>query len=151
MRIETFAIRSRSFLQFIIVTAPLKANLGPAFRLSRTTSVTKVCITFEYVSKQVHCVWNRRTGRVSFGGGGGAEVSCLIIFPTAFTKIKWFCPNITWFLPGNGYLKNSRGGGGGLHPPSAPWPVCLWSLEPILFSLILTGRCRSKEMTLSDV
>ena len=40
---------------------------------------------------------HRCTGRVSFrGGGGGLKSSC--IFSIACTKIKWICPNITWFF-----------------------------------------------------
>ena len=32
-------------------------------------------------------------------------------------KIKWFCPNITWFfLPENGYLNNSKGAAAPLSP-----------------------------------
>ena len=63
---------------------------------------------------------HRRTGPLSFRG---AEVSCPNILSIACLKIKWFCPNITWFLPQNGYLKNSRG----LQPPSPPSPrlACL--------------------------
>ena len=53
------------------------------------------------------------------GGGGGAEVSCPNILSIACPKIKWFCPNITWFffLPEYGYLKNSRGGGAAAPSP----------------------------------
>ena len=40
----------------------------------------------------------RRTGPVTFRGGGGAEVSCPNIFSIAFPKIKWFCPNIACFF-----------------------------------------------------
>ena len=52
-----------------------------------------------------------RTGPISFRG---AEFSCPNIFSIACPKIKWFCPNITWFPlppppPDYGYLKNSRG------------------------------------------
>ena len=61
---------------------------------------------------------HRRTGPVSFRG---AEVSCPNNFLIACPKIKWFSPNITDFLPENGYLKISMGGGGGgslsLPPP----------------------------------
>ena len=66
---------------------------------------------------------HRRTRRVSFGGGGGVRWRLLpdiFFFSIGCPKIKWFCPNITCFLPENGYLKNSRGGGS---PPLAPWPV----------------------------
>ena len=38
---------------------------------------------------------HRRTGPVSFRG---AEVSCPNILSIACPKIKWFCPNITWFF-----------------------------------------------------
>ena len=63
-------------------------------------------------------VGHKRTGRVSFRG---AEVSCPnIFFHDSCTKIKWFCPNITWFFARNGYLKNSRGGGGGAAAPLSP-------------------------------
>ena len=60
--------------------------------------------------------WHRRTGPVSFRG---AEIRCLNIFSIVCPKIKWFCPNITCFLPENCYLKNSRG----LQPPASPSPA----------------------------
>ena len=47
--------------------------------------------------------------RDEFRWGGGVEVTCpnIVILSIACTKIKWVCPNITNFLPKNGYLKNS--------------------------------------------
>ena len=56
---------------------------------------------------------HRRTGPVSFRG---AEVSCPNILSIACPKIKWFCPNITHFLPENCYFDISRG----LQPPPPP-------------------------------
>ena len=38
---------------------------------------------------------HKRTGPVSFRG---AEVSCPNILSIDCPKIKWFCPNITWFF-----------------------------------------------------
>ena len=50
-----------------------------------------------------------------------AEDSCHNIFSIACSKIKWFCLNKASFLPENGHLKNSRGGGG-LQPLAPPPP-----------------------------
>ena len=47
------------------------------------------------------------TRPVSFGGGGGAEVSCPNISSSTCLKIKWLA------LPECDHLKTSRGGGGG--------------------------------------
>ena len=51
---------------------------------------------------------------------GWAEVSCPNIFSIACHKIKWFCPNITWFFCPN--MAISKILGGGLQPP-APRPL----------------------------
>ena len=69
-----------------------------------------------HTQRCVHQIYeHRRMGPVSFRG---AEVNCPNIFSIACPKIKWFCPNITCFLPENGHLKIQGGGGGrGLAPP----------------------------------
>ena len=47
----------------------------------------------------------------------GAEVSCPNIFSIACTKIKWICPNITWFFGLKMAIwKNSRGAAAPLSP-----------------------------------
>ena len=62
-----------------------------------------------------------RTGpKVSFGGRGLKSIAP-IFSPVLAPKMKWFCPNITCFLPENGHLKNYCGVGG-LQPPSPPPP-----------------------------
>ena len=66
------------------------------------------------------CYHHKRTGWVSFRGGGGAEVSCpnINFVSIACTKIKWFCPNITWFIcPKMAFWRKKSRGGGGLPPP----------------------------------
>ena len=59
----------------------------------------------------------RRTWPVSFRG---AEVSCPNILSIACPKIKWFCPNITWFFNPNMAIWKILGGAAA--PPSPPPP-----------------------------
>ena len=66
---------------------------------------------------------HRRTGPVSVRG---AEVSCTNSFFIACPENQGVFARILpdfFFLPGNGYLKNSRGAAA--QPPGAPWAVCL--------------------------
>ena len=69
-------------------------------------------------------LWNHRhTGPVSLGGGGGLWSLARIFSPKACPKpkIKWFCPNITCFLPEKGHLTNSRRAAA-LSPPPPTQP-----------------------------
>ena len=50
------------------------------------------------------------------GGGGAASIACTKIE----NQVVWPEYYLIFFLPENGYLKNSRGGGG---LQLAPWPV----------------------------
>ena len=64
-----------------------------------------------------------------------------IFFSIACTKIKWFCPNITWyfFCPKMAIWKFL----GGLQPPVAPWPVRLnlwWIPSVEMFSYGTVSR-----------
>ena len=71
---------------------------------------------------------HRHTGPVSFRG---AEVSCPNILSIACPKIKWFCPNITWFFffcPKMAIWKILGGGGGGAAATPPPRLVRLWLL-----------------------
>ena len=63
----------------------------------------------------------------SGGGGGGWSLLPEYLFPLLARKSSGFARILPDFLPENGYLKNSRGGGGGLQPPLALWPIRLWS------------------------
>ena len=86
------------------LTSPLQLN-------SFTRFYSKVWYKNQYI--------HRRTGPVSFrGGGGGAEVSCPHILSIACPKNQVVLPEfyMIFFLPENGYMKNSRG----LQPPSPP-------------------------------
>ena len=78
------------------------------------------------------------------GGGGSWSILPEYFFPIACTKIKWFCPNITWFCfwPGNGYLKNSRGSAAPPPPPLAPWAVRIWALwtESTVSDILIESR-----------
>ena len=68
-----------------------------------------------------HMLSHRRTGPVLFRG---AEVSCPNMLSIACPKIKWFCPNITWFFffcP-NMAIWKILGGGGGAAAPQSPRP-----------------------------
>ena len=62
--------------------------------------------SFSYSTVAIRC-----TGRFSFEGRE-AEVSCPNISSVACPKIKCFCPNIAYFPPKNGSLKNYEGEGG---------------------------------------
>ena len=100
---------------------------------------------------------HRCMGRVSFGGGG-AEVSCPNIFSIACTKIKWFCPNITWFFFARKLLfENSRGAAA--PPPPPPPPVSPMARTPMIklvmnFShiyVMASFRNRALDMVYKDV
>ena len=51
---------------------------------------------------------------------GGPEVSCPNIFSIACPKIKWFCPNITWFFCPNMAIWKIPGGAAAPPPPPPP-------------------------------
>ena len=55
----------------------------------------KTAICHQITPIKLYTPLHRRTGPFSFRG---AEVSCPNIFYIACPKIKWFCPNMTWFF-----------------------------------------------------
>ena len=75
-----------------------------------------------------HANEHRHTGWVSLGGGGGGGLKSLarIYFSIACTKIKWFCPNITWFL--KWLFENSSGVAA--PPPPQPHGPYTYANEP---------------------
>ena len=81
---------------------------------------------FQQLGAKVCTHLHKCTGRVSFRG---LKSLARIFFPLLARKSSGFVRILPdFFLPENGYLKNS-GGGGGLQPPSAPWAVRLCTLR----------------------
>ena len=79
-----------------------------------TMCIDKVkCITAHKIGKHT------RTGRVSLGGLNSLP---RIFFPLLARNSSGFARILPDILPGNGYLKNSRGAAA----PPAPWAVRIW-------------------------
>ena len=74
------------------------------------------------------------------GGGGGLKSAARIFSPYACPKIKWFCPNSTWFFARKWLFEEKNLGGGGLSrlvytPTVKPRPEA--HMDMILFEVFL--------------
>ena len=78
--------------------------------------------------------------RVRWGGGGGVEVSCPSVFSIACPKIKWFCPNITYFHALKLILWKIRGGGGRGSSTPSPIPRTPCTYKILYINLNFLGK-----------
>ena len=110
----------RKWVRFSLAMCVEEYNLPPPPHLKPGSTLT---IAFRRIQRGAAI-----DVRDEFRSGGALKPSCPNSFSITCMKIKWICPNVTWFPPPpvNSYLKNSRGPSR-LQPPSAPWPVRLWA------------------------